>query len=123
MTLHGAPLIYVHAKVSIFDDTLAMVSSANQNGRSLRWDTEAGVEISDQDRVRDLQRMCLAHWMNGAQPPWISDILHIAGELREIAQANVLRPAEERDGFLLPFPFRRARIFGRNLPGVPHEMT
>ncbi len=40
--LGGAPMIYVHAKVSIFDRSAAIVSSANLNGRSLRWDTEAG---------------------------------------------------------------------------------
>ena len=42
-SLDGAPIIYLHAKASVFNNELAVVSSANLNGRSMRWDTEAGL--------------------------------------------------------------------------------
>jgi phosphatidylserine/phosphatidylglycerophosphate/cardiolipin synthase-like enzyme len=60
---HAAPLIYVHAKVSIFDDTAAIVSSANLNGRSFKWDTEAGLYLSNPVDVAELRHRAMAHWL------------------------------------------------------------
>ena len=57
----GAPMVYIHAKVSIFDDARAIVSSANLNGRSLRWDTEAGVAIQRPVVIHDLRLRLMAH--------------------------------------------------------------
>ncbi|WP_297340472.1 phospholipase D-like domain-containing protein [Pseudophaeobacter sp.] len=121
--LYGAPLIYLHAKVSIFDQSSAIVSSANLNGRSLSWDTEAGVELSDLAHVHVLRQRCFDHWLGAgsddahfdidtAQPLW-------AARARQNAQTS---PAD-RTGFLLPYVSRAARRFGRNLPGIPEEMV
>jgi phospholipase D1/2 len=62
-TLQSAPLVYLHSKVSIFDDSAAIVSSANLNGRSLRWDTELGVALERTEEVAELRRRCFAHWL------------------------------------------------------------
>ena len=122
-TLYGAPLIYLHAKVSIFDDTSAIVSSANLNGRSLRWDTEAGVRLTDPAKVQAIRQACFEHWLGAqsekayfqtatAQPLWAKR-----------AYSNAQVPPADRQGFVLPYASRPAKRFGRNLPGIPEEMV
>ena len=54
--------------VSIFDGAAAIVSSANLNGRSLRWDTEAGVLLTDPDTVASLRQRLMAHWLFKSEP-------------------------------------------------------
>lgn len=118
--LHGSPLIYVHAKLCIFDRASVMVSSANLNGRSLHWDTEAGLVHEDPAFARDALRQCLDHWMPGTdmgQEPGLVD------RVREQAELDALRQPENRSGFLLPYDLEAARSFGRPLPGFPHEMV
>ncbi|MBJ3775458.1 phospholipase D-like domain-containing protein [Acuticoccus mangrovi] len=44
-------IVYVHSKVTIVDDRLAMVASANLNGRSLRMDTETGISWEGAEHV------------------------------------------------------------------------
>lgn len=118
--LHGSPLIYVHAKLCIFDRKVAMVSSANLNGRSLHWDTEAGFVHEDAAFAQDALKRCLDHWVPGAGMEAAPDLVE---RVREQAELDVLRQPENRDGFLLPYDIEPARAFGRPLPGFPHEMV
>ncbi|MFL4471757.1 phospholipase D-like domain-containing protein [Tateyamaria armeniaca] len=121
--LHGAPLIYVHAKVSIFDNRAAIVSSANLNGRSLSWDTEAGVELTDPDLVRQLKRECVAHWLKGGDPdPFLSGPDAIQAWIA-LGASNAQRAPQDRNGFLVPYEVAPGRAFGQNLPGIPREMV
>ncbi len=119
----GAPLVYLHAKVSIFDDSLGIVSSANLNGRSMRWDTEAGVATQTKAEVAQLKRRCFEHWLGQdaddafyqpqtACDAWAARAAHNAG----------LAP-EDRHGFVLPYRVEAARENAQILPGVPSEMT
>ncbi|MFQ6549541.1 phospholipase D-like domain-containing protein [Aestuariibius sp. 2305UL40-4] len=121
--LGEAPIIYVHAKVSIFDDQAAIVSSANLNGRSLGWDTEAGIVLDRHADVELLRRRCFAHWL----PPGAGDdffALDTALDTwRGLAEENAEREPERRAGFLLPHPVEPARRFGRPLPIVPEAMV
>lgn len=118
--LKSAPLIYVHAKVSIFDDTAAIVSSANLNGRSLRWDTEVGTTLTRKADVTHLRATCLAHWV----PDDITlDPADAVASVRALATGNATTTPDSRKGFLLPYPVAPARRFGRNLPGVPEDMA
>lgn len=119
-TLKSAPLIYVHSKVAIFDDTAAIVSSANLNGRSMRWDTEVGVTLTDPYEIAELTAKCFDHWLPDDTD---TDLTKNVANWRQIAQTNAQRPPAHRTGFLLPYPIAPARRFGRNLPGVPEEMT
>ncbi len=118
--LYGAPLIYLHAKVSVFDDDLAIISSANLNGRSFRWDTELGVDIRTPAHVREIRETCFAHWLPDAAAP-LPDAPVRA--LSDLARANSERLPETRRGFLLPYASRPARRFGRNLPGIPEDIV
>jgi phospholipase D1/2 len=113
-------LVYVHSKVSIFDDQTAIVSSANLNGRSLRWDTEAGMMLTDQKDVTALMSRCFQHWLPGHDQPHLEKTVKL---WRKRAHENAQTPPEDRHGFILPYPIAPGRRFGRNLPGVPEEMT
>jgi phospholipase D1/2 len=120
-TLHGAPIIYVHAKVSVFDGARAAVSSANLNGRSLRWDTEAGICLDDPAMVDDLRRRCMAHWLpEGADPAMLEPDTALP-LWRDLIRRNAGRRPEDRAGFLVPHDATPSEAFGKPLPGVPPE--
>ena len=121
--LRGAPLIYIHAKVSIFDDALAIVSSANLNGRSLRWDTEAGVVLTDPGTIRDLRHRLMAHWLPKGAGVDFFDPRRAVQAWWALAARNAKLAPEKRRGFLLPYDVRLAEGFGRAFPLVPDEMV
>ncbi len=122
--LWRAPIIYVHAKVAICDTGSAIVSSANLNGRSMHWDTEAGLRIERDDAVRELRDACMTHWMGqGAEPRPGETGPQLVARWRGMVQADKAQVPELRRGFLLPYPQRPAWRLGRNLPGVPEAMV
>lgn len=122
-SLGGAPIIYVHAKLSIFDDTAAMVSSANLNGRSLSWDTEAAVELTDRADIDRLRERCFRHWLpDDADGPFF-DPDAAPRAWRRLAEENLRTDPEKRRGFLLPYDPAPAERFGRAVPVVPNAMV
>ncbi|RYI14862.1 MAG: phospholipase, partial [Acetobacteraceae bacterium] len=121
--LRGAPLVYIHAKVSIFDDQAAIVSSANLNGRSLRWDTEAGIVMTDPDSVSGLRQRLMAHWLPDGAGADFFDPERAVQAWWGLAARNAKLPPEKRRGFLLPYNLRLAETFGRAFPLVPEEMV
>ncbi|GHC54682.1 phospholipase D family protein [Neogemmobacter tilapiae] len=118
----GAPLVYIHAKVSIFDGRSAIVSSANMNGRSLRWDTEAGVFLNKAAEVADLHRRILGHWLPKDAGEAYFKLETAQQAWAQLALSNARKPAEQRRGFILPYDIRIAEKFGQMLPGIPEEM-
>ncbi len=123
-TLDGAPIIYIHAKVSIFDERAAILSSANLNARSLRWDTESGVFLNTPQDVAAVRHRVMAHWLpRDAEPALFgADAATVAG-WRRLAVGNAALPPAQRRGLILPYDIRAAERFGRNLPGVPPELV
>ena len=121
--LRGAPLIYIHAKVSIFDSNLAIVSSANLNGRSLRWDTEAGLVLSDRTQVERLRQKLMSHWLPEEAGADFFDPTRALHAWWALAARNAKLPPERRRGFLLPYDLKSAEDFGRAFPLVPDEMV
>ena len=118
-----APLIYVHAKVSIFDDALACISSANLNGRSFRWDTETGVAFDAPSDVRRLRRRLFEHWLPEDAETDCFAPETAAMSWAALAEANMrLHPASRR-GFMLPYSTRPSERFGKEVPGMPEEMV
>ena len=118
--LYGAPIVYVHAKVSIFGETEAIVSSANLNGRSLRWDTEAGVHLADPLKVRHLRERLFTHWMPNLT---VSGGLETVDQWRTTITENARKVPAERRSFLLPYRLADARLLGAPVAGVPHELV
>lgn len=122
-TLCGAPIIYVHAKVSIFDDDNAIVSSANLNGRSLAWDTEAGVALTRSETVHDLRMRTFQHWLWDGASKEHYDLGDAVRAWVASAQENARSEPLDRKGFLLPHDPKPAAAFGRGLPGVPEALV
>lgn len=123
-TLEGAPLVYVHAKVSIFDGETAIVSSANLNGRSMRWDTEAGLELTDPAQVAALENRVMAHWYgeDGADLEEMTEAERFAAWQARVAENTDAAP-QDRKGFLVAYDSEPAREAALPLPGVPEELV
>ncbi|MCE0504433.1 phospholipase D-like domain-containing protein [Roseivivax sp. GX 12232] len=117
--LHGAAPIYVHAKVVLIDDAFGLVGSANLNGRSMRWDTEASVLFRDPGTVQGLRERLAGKWLGARAAEGDS---RQASHWRAVAEDNSTLPPEERNGFALPYPIGRARRFSRYLPLLPADM-
>lgn len=121
--LHGAPLIYVHSKLSIFGMAEAILSSANLNGRSMRWDTEAGLHLTDPTHVAHLWERVRGHWLGQHAPEWDGDAVGFVHALAERLVRNAERKAGERAHFLLPYDRAWEAELAAALPGVPDEMV
>ncbi|UMA63912.1 phospholipase D-like domain-containing protein [Roseivivax marinus] len=117
--LGGAGPIYVHAKVTLIDDRFGLVGSANLNGRSMRWDTEASILFRDHERVHDLRMRLARKWLSSHIEDGSPDR---ALTWAEAGRANARLDPEDRIGFLMPYPLGRARRFSRHLPLLPDEM-
>lgn len=122
-TTLGSDIIYIHSKIVIADDTRAIVSSANLNGRSMRWDSEAGVVISDHPTVAFLRRRLFEHWLVDDVPQSFFDLETAAPSWRKLAFTNAELPPAKRRGFIAPYNVKAAEEFGRNVPLMPEELV
>ena len=121
--LCGAPIVYVHAKVSVFDERAAVVSSANLNGRSHRWDTEAGIALEVPTEVQLLRERLFQHWLPEGVGQEFFAPESAPQAWRRLSEENADRQPEDRRGFLLPYPKKAPRRFGRPVPFLPQEMV
>jgi len=121
--LHGAEIIYVHSKVLIIDDNRCIVGSANLNGRSMKWDTEAAVECTQAASVHKLRRVALEHWLPESPKPNFFDLTDMAMTWAGLAGENAQRAPDQRKGFLVPHDPHTAREIGMPVPGVPDELV
>lgn len=121
--LSGAPLIYVHAKVSIFDDQAAIVSSANLNGRSLNWDSEAGVILDRPDDIAEVKRKVMGHWLPDEAGARYYACDTAQTEWTLWAKQNDRAAPQDARGFIVPYRVAPALKFGTSVPGVPEAMV
>lgn len=121
-TAFGAGTIHVHAKLLIADDRIALVSSANINGRSFRWDTEFGVLWEDAESVGALRRQS---WRQLLADAARGDVALDDGlaTWRQLAEANITAKPEDRQGFIIPHQLARARRFARPSWFVPDDLV
>lgn len=119
----GSPIVYVHAKVAVFDLKSAIISSANLNGRSLHWDTEAGMELTDPEAVSEFRGKVLEHWLAEKPGEEFTNPDTAVAAIRARAQRNLEVAPEDRKGFLVPHDPAPARRFGRRAPGIPPAMV
>ena len=75
----------IHAKAVLIDDELALVGSANLDGRSLFLNYELMVAFYDRKAVRRF-----AHWVEARRRESISYVAQRPGILREVAEGIVL---------------------------------
>lgn len=117
--VRGAGIVYVHAKVVLIDDTWGMVGSANLNGRSMRWDTEASVWFEDAEAVRHLRERLASIWLSGHRTDGDP---RRAATWTAAAQENAGLEPDDREGFVMPWPEQRNRRFARFVPILPADM-
>lgn len=121
--LEDAPLIYVHSKVSIFDDAGAVVSSANMNGRSLRWDTEAGLHLTCKDHVACVRQRVMGVWLPQDAGPEFMDVETGFDHWKRLVDTNSALPPQHRHGFLVEYDSAAAREMATAVPGLPPEIV
>ena len=123
-SLSGSPLIHVHNKLLVIDDTLACIGSANLNGRSMRWDTEVALRIKDPVNVDQVRRASRHHWWRkGTVPSQYHDVqMQFEWWAQEIRR-NQVRLPENRLGLLVPFDHEARKGRGVGLPGVTENLV
>ncbi|MCB2116989.1 MAG: phospholipase [Rhodobacteraceae bacterium] len=121
--LLGAPIVYIHSKVSIFDGTAAIVSSANLNGRSLHWDTEAGLLLTQRRHVDRVRRSVMGHWLPEDAEDAYFDPARALSAWRALALRNMRSAPEAREGFVLPYDIKAAEADAIEVPVIPAEMV
>ncbi|MDF1735299.1 MAG: phospholipase D family protein [Minwuia sp.] len=103
-TALGARSIYVHAKTIIVDDALAMIGSANLNGRSFSLDTETALVWREADAVRDFRERLWRHHLEEAMPPAFDPREASGLELwNRVAAENQRAEIQDRKGFIVEF--------------------
>ena len=122
-THFDGPIIYLHAKVSLFDEHTGIVSSANLNGRSMRWDTEAGIRTENAKEVAQIKQRCFAHWLGDGADASFYDCKTAVDSWAARAAANARARPADRKGFVLPYLAEEGRADAQALPGVPAEMA
>lgn len=96
----GARSVYVHAKAIIVDDRIAMIGSANLNGRSFSLDTETALVWREADGVRTFRERLWRHHLADMLPDGF-DPMHASGlALWNLASArNRVARTADRPGF------------------------
>ncbi|MGR3760263.1 phospholipase D family protein [Roseobacteraceae bacterium NS-SX3] len=122
--LAGSPVIYVHSKVLITDQSFAMVGSANLNGRSMRWDTEAALRITEPQRIAALWEALQQHWwQDPALPAAAGDPAQAAGWWWQEIRRNHVRRPENRRGLLVPHDPENLAELEQPLPGATEDIV
>lgn len=116
----GAGMIHVHSKMLIADDDLALISSANINGRSFRWDSELGFLWHEPGAVGAFRREAWGTLLGRSADFPNARALE---EWREQAVANAAVAPEHRRGFIVPHQIARARAFARPSWFVPDDLV
>jgi phosphatidylserine/phosphatidylglycerophosphate/cardiolipin synthase-like enzyme len=117
---YGSGVIHVHAKLVIADAATCLVSSANINGRSFKWDTEFGMVWQDEGAIADFRARLWRQLLDIETAPESETALDV---WRDIATHNAsVKPAERR-GFIVPHQIARARRFGRRFAFVPDDLV
>jgi len=122
-TVSGRPIIYVHAKVAIADGQCAIVSSANLNNRSLRWDTELGVVWEDSQQVRKFQDRLWSVHLRDAFDGEVDPTSDAALGMWRRAAGNHCGNAHGRaDPLITHYPIATARAFARRWRFIPENL-
>ena len=138
--LYGRGMVYVHSKIMTVDDRLAIVGSANLNGRSMRWDTELCVRVRSTEFATDLKRRLFEIHLgpDGAALADERDGLKVARAWRANAEARAMLweerfaqgptgddndRARARRGGVVPFPERKMHRFSKRSVFIPEDMV
>lgn len=111
--------VYVHAKTIIVDDSVAMVGSANLNGRSFWLDTETAFIWREPEAVAAYRKRLWRHHLGTAMAERFDPTAEPPLALwRRAAEANRRTDPDKRPGFAVPLPRARARLKARPSPFI-----
>jgi len=117
--LHDSDLVYVHAKTAVFDDRVAIVGSANLNGRSFWCDTETALAWHDPTAVSAYRQKLWQRLLQRAVTDWMP--AEFVSRWTEAASRNIDLKPGRRQGFVVSYPMERATLHARWHPLVPNE--
>ncbi len=109
--LHDSDLVYVHAKTAIFDDSSAIIGSANLNGRSFWCDTETAIAWRDPTVVRQYRSNLWQRLFRRDVADWTPD--RFVENWSQLANANARSAPGKRQGFVVPLPAERLSLHAR----------
>ncbi|MCZ0812638.1 MAG: hypothetical protein ACQEVT_08285 [Pseudomonadota bacterium] len=122
-TRKRAPLICVYSKVSTFDRSRVIVSSANLDGRRLRWGSEAGLHPTPGEQISGLRRRLMGCWLPEDAGASYLDHEGAFDNWRELVAFNSASPPHVRRGFVVGCEPDAAREIDDPVPGMPEEMV
>ncbi|MDE9449949.1 phosphatidylserine synthase [Aliiroseovarius sp. Z3] len=122
-TLAGSPVIHVHNKVLVQDDRYVLVGSANLNGRSMRWDTEIALELTDPKRVSRARDRLMQHWWHEPLPMEAQNPATLQGWWASNIVKNGVSLPENRSGLLVPLDVHQGETIAQPLPGITEDLV
>ena len=105
--------------LTLIDDEWGMIGSANLNGRSMHWDTEASIAFDNPAVVQNLREELARKWLGDH---FDQGDTTKASTWHKAAQANAAQSPDKREGFVMPYPYKRNRRFALFLPILPSKM-
>ena len=112
-------IVYVHAKVMVIDEDLAIIGSANLNDRSMLTDTETAIAWRERDAVKHFRNRLWRHAL-GME---VSDREGLYVEMWSAqATRNADLPASKRQGFVMPMPEAIAGVYAEQSLTIPSEL-
>lgn len=119
---YDAGVIHLHSKLLLADDKRLTITSANLNGRSLKWDTEVGLSFKDEAFTRSVRTsLWCQHLQRESVEPW--GPRESLDHWKAVALANVNRQPRDRQGFVLPHRSAKTIKYGRPAFFIPNEMV
>ncbi|TCD15091.1 phospholipase D-like domain-containing protein [Oricola cellulosilytica] len=122
--INGKAMVYVHSKVLVADDRTAIVSSANLNGRSMRWDFEAGYVLEWPERAAELRQKLWRQHLG--EDLALEDAAHNPAAAMAAWQncaAQRSSDAGQCAGGVVPFPHKKTERFSKRHAFIPSNMV
>lgn len=116
--LDSASPIYLHSKLVMIDGRTTVIGSANLNGRSMLWDSEASALIHDAGFAASLMQRLNTIWLRNATEGDPTQ----AATWRDVAQAEANRAPIDRQAYILPYPMQANESFGQRRRWLPDAM-
>lgn len=123
--LFGRAMVYIHSKVMLADNAIGIVSSANLNGRSLRWDFEAGLVIRAPDIITGLRHRLWTCHLSNAESDTIRSLPLEKGLSfwRSKAEQRAALKTRAKGTGAVPFPYRKTARFSFPMPFISENMV
>ncbi|MEM1375811.1 MAG: phospholipase D-like domain-containing protein [Pseudomonadota bacterium] len=124
-SLFGKSMVYIHSKLMIADDQVAIIGSANLNGRSMEWDIEAGILIDDQSFAKNLRKQ-LWHMHLGEEAVAMAnddDYKSFLNSWKKLSLERAAQGVTAKGNGVVPYPMKRTKRFSKRHFFIPEQMV